>query len=768
MSAQGTNVVVDVAAAPDAGTTLLNDDTIGVESSPIATQYVDSALRDLVITPGSRTIEDFLKKPSRLASGSLSATDSGKLFEIDPFLSLYNTTQKGGKLRGVYLFRADVVITLQINAVRFQAGRYILAFIPSFGNGDTTWSNYKYRMHTANLTTVTQLPHVEIDLAQQTHVTLRLPFVSVYTHLIPGQTTSTSPLTFGSLFMVPYWPLIPGSADNTAPYTVWGHFDNIELGSVALPQSGYTIGQKEARAMGVGRVSAVAAKIAKSATVLGAVPMLAPATSVVSWLADLTGQVARVWGYSKPMVQNAPSRMHRSILPYAQNVDQSVTSQSLALVSDNEVVINSGVSGTAIDEMSFDFIKGVYAFSGNLSWTTLLPADSLLGTFAHNPSTYSYAFGKGVTMVPVAFLQTFFRMWRGGLKFRFKLIKTEFHSGRLRVSYSPGYQVVPTLGSVSDLDILHQEIIDIRDTSEFEFVIPYVSPELYTRSGTASGALFIHVLDPLVAPSTVSSTVPILVEVAGAPDLEFAIPENTKYEPYSPVVPMSGYTISPAVNLGAASGDNNKPAAIAVGEKITSFRQLLRKFRPIAETAFVYTAGQTLVVHPFMTSLVTQTVSNTGPLVRGEAYADEYSLVSQCYGVASGGVVVRIGPLVPGSTYAVKLSEDSTTTNYLWYTASRFNTDGIRTMTYAGVEGILDYVIPSYNRLIARQVHKQATCGGTLSQVSANGTNGLRIEVQNQSNNGSYEFGTISRTFGEDANFGFFLGVPPLVLQSTL
>lgn len=766
MSAQGTNTVVDVAAAPDAGTTLLNDDTVGVESSPIAPRYVDFALRDLVTTPGSRTIEDFLRKPTRLASGSLSATDTGKLFEIDPFLSLYNTSQKGGKLRGVYLFRADVIITLQINAVRFQAGRYILAFIPSFGNGDTTWSNYKYKMHTANLTTVTQLPHVEIDLAQQTHVTLRLPFVSVYTHLMPGQTTSTSPLTFGSLFMVPYWPLIPGSADNLAPYTVWGHFDNIELGSVALPQSGYSIGQKEAKAMGVGPVSSVAAKVAKTATVLGEVPMLAPATSVVGWLADLTGRVARVWGFSKPMVQNAPSRVHRTILPYAANTDQSVTSQSLALVSDNEVVVNSGVSGSAVDEMSFDYIKGVYAFSGNLSWTTLLPADSLLGTFAHNPSTYSYVFGKGVTMVPVAFLQTFFKMWRGGLKFRFKLVKTEFHSGRLRITYSPGYHVVPTLGSVSDLDILHQEIIDIRDTAEFEFVVPYVSPELYTRSGVPTGALFIHVLDPLVAPSTVSSTVPILVEVAGADDLEFAIPANTKYEPYAPVVPMSGYTINPAVKLGATSGDPNKPATIAVGEKIVSFRQLLRKFRPIAETSFVYTAGSTLIVHPFMTSLVTQTGSNTGPLVRGEAYADDFALISQCFGVASGGVIVRIGPLVSGSTYAVKLTEDNTTVNYMAYTASRFNTDGARTLSYAGVEGILDYAIPAYNRLLARQVHKQATCGPVLAQVSADGANGVRIEVQNQSNNGSYEFGTVSRTLGEDGNFGFFLGVPPLVLNS--
>lgn len=768
MSAQGTNVAVEVAAAPDAGTTMLMDDTIGYESQPTSISYVDESVRALVLTPGSRTIEEFLRKPSRLASGSLSATDTGKLFEIDPFLSLYNTSQKGGKLRGIYLFRADVVITLQINAVRFQAGRYILAFMPSFGNGDTTWSNYKYKMHTANLTTITQLPHVEIDLAQQTHVTLRLPFVSAYTHLLPSQTTSASPLTFGSLFMVPYWPLIPGSADTVAPYTVWGHFENIELGSVALPQSGYSIGQKEAKAMGVGPVSAITEKVSKTATILGSVPMLAPATSVVGWISDLTGQVAKVWGFSKPLVQDAPSRVSRQVLPYAAVTDQSITSQPLALVSNNEVVVNSGVSGSKIDEMSFDFIKGVYAYTGNLTWTTSQVADTLLTSLAHDPSTYSYVFGKGFTMAPVAFLQLFFRQWRGGLKFRFKMVKTEFHSGRLRVSYSPGYGASPTVGSISDLDILHQEIIDVRDCSEFEITVPYVSPQIYTKSGVSVGALFIHVLDPLVAPSTVSSTVPIIVEVSGAPDLEFAIPANINYEPYAPVVPMSGYSINPPISLGSASGDHNKPAAIAVGEKINSFRQLLRKFRPIDETSFVYVAGQTLVIRPFLTALVTQTVSNVGPLTRGESYADDYALVSQCYGIASGGMVIRVGPLVQGSSYAVKLNEDVTSSAFMNYTNSRFTPGGMRLLSFSSVEGVLDYVVPAYNRLLGRQVHKQAVCGAVFTQSTSAGTNGLRLEIQNQSNNGSYEFGTLSRSIAEDANLGYFLGVPPLVLTSTV
>lgn len=765
MSAQGTNIVVSSGEAPDAGTAHFNDDTIGEVSTPVGSSTVVSTLRSLVLTPGSRTIEDFLSKPSRLASGNLSASDTGKLFEIDPYLTLYNTGQKGGKLRGVYLIRADVVVTLQINAVRFQAGRYILAFMPSFGSNDSTWTA-KYRMHTANLTTVTQLPHVEIDLAQQTHVTLRIPYVSAYTHLLPGQTNSSSPIAFGALFMVPYWPLIPGSADNLAPYTLWGHFENVELGSVALPQSGYSIGQREAKQAGVGPVSAVAAKVQKTASVLGQIPFLAPATSMVSWLSGITGDVAKVWGFGKPLVQNAPERYHRSIVPYAAVTDQFVTSQPIGLVSTNEVVINNGAAGKEIDEMSFDFIKSTYAYVGNLNWLTSNTADTLLTTLAHRPANYSFGFGKGNVMTPVAFLQTFFKVWRGGLKFRFKLVKTEFHSGRLRISYSPNYQNNATVGSYSDVDMLHQEIVDIRDTSEFEVHIPYISPELYTSDGKVVGTLFIHVVDPLVAPSTVASNVPILVEVAGAPDLEFAIPSNNFWEPYSPVTPMSGYSISEPITLGVVGGDHNIPSTIAIGEKITSFRQILRRLNPMTPTSLSIAIGDDLVVWPYMTSLVTQTTSNTGPLVRGEVYADLFSLVSSCYGLSSGGVVVRAGPLNSGSIYGVRMTLDTNVTAVQYNTAGKFNPDGIRLVASGAVEGFLDMAVPSYHRLLARINSRQATNGSQVQPYDL-GANTLRLELQNLTTTTVKDFTIVSRTLGEDGNFSFWLGVPPIVLTST-
>lgn len=52
------------------------------------------------------------------------------------------------------------------------------------------------------------------------------------------------------------------------------------------------------------------------------------------------------------------------------------------------------------------------------------------------------------------------------------------------------------------------------------------------------GTLQVSVLDPLICPATVSTTVPILIEVCGGPDFELAVPVAVK----SDLVPTYVYT----------------------------------------------------------------------------------------------------------------------------------------------------------------------------------------------------------------------------------
>ena len=157
-------------------TTKFADDTIGQGAQPVAqgSEFITG-----LIAGSSQTIVDFLERPSVVSYGSFTTADVGLLFIADAVELL--STNKKSKLQNIYTLKFDVQVTLQVNADRFQQGRYILAWLPtgggtspSIGGANLQWRN----MHICNLTKITQLPHVEIDLATQTHVTLTIPWTT--------------------------------------------------------------------------------------------------------------------------------------------------------------------------------------------------------------------------------------------------------------------------------------------------------------------------------------------------------------------------------------------------------------------------------------------------------------------------------------------------------------------------------------------------------------------------------------------------------------
>jgi len=77
------------------------------------------------------SIKFYLAKPIKVATGLLSATDvPGTFTKYGVFDVLKTNPLYYNKLVGSFSFRADTVVTLQVNANRFQAGRYILAYLP--------------------------------------------------------------------------------------------------------------------------------------------------------------------------------------------------------------------------------------------------------------------------------------------------------------------------------------------------------------------------------------------------------------------------------------------------------------------------------------------------------------------------------------------------------------------------------------------------------------------------------------------------------------
>nr|QDH89036.1 MAG: hypothetical protein H2BulkLitter1237_000001 [Picornavirales sp.] len=765
-------------------TTYFQDDTPGeVAQIPVPTD-VSSDLLSTVDVSGSKNIIDFLKKPTRLDSGSFTTTDSGKLSVRDPWQYLTVTSVKSYKLIGTYMLRADMIIVLNVNAVRFQTGRYILAWCPS-GGVEAGDEGYKamYRMHTANLMTITQLPHVELDLAKQTHVELRIPFTSIYTHHVINQTVSAYQ-GMGYVFIYPYAALQAGSGDNTANWTMWARMDNITLSGAAMNQMAPSVARQEQIAAGVGPVSTVLTKIGKAASVMGEIPLLSSAMSTVSWTSSVLARAANVFGFSKPIALAAPDRIVRTSVPFIAVADQVSTAQPLSLVSTNELKVHSGVGRTNQDEMAIDFIKTKYCYFATLTWSASDITDTVLASYDHDPSQYLSTYGKGFVFSPISLLAYRFRQWRGSLRYRIKFVKNEFYSGRLMITYTPQSYTVATFYSASASEYAWREIVDVRDVSEFDFCVPYVSSNLYTPLNQRSGKVTIAVLDPLVCPNTVPSNVPIIVEVAGGEDLEFAVPAAGDLQPYVPATVQcdwpggiarlqSGYTEFPCYYFGEAKTKNSiDPAATAVGEKAESIRQLMKRFtwNKVYSTFTPGAAFRTLYVTPFLITPLVQITNNTTTLVYSTFYADPITLWSTMYTFSSGSVrlIVNGTNTYNKDIWYVGIDERTTAVYDLAeWSATAPSYTNVHHLADLAIDGMIDVQVPGYNKYIARANASQIV-STQYAIAQRTPTNTITVSIGNSAPGDSnirplYPH----RMAGEDFSLSGWLGTVPMVWSGT-
>lgn len=770
------------------GTTHLLNDTSVISSSRVERTDVLAPLYKSVSQMGSQDIANFLAKPFRLKSGSFATTDSTVL---DLFRLPHDLWTSGNnpvayyKLLGVNLIKADIVITLVVNAVRFQQGRYILAFCPTGGYSiDTPNATAFYRAHACNLMQVSQLPNVQIDLATQTTAQIVIPYSSAFTHYKYNTTDSTRSPSAGFLWIQPMAALVAGSGPSTCPYTLWASIENPVFSGATIAQSGFKITKKpiikgEQEASGVGPISGPLHRLSTATGILSEIPLLSSVTAPVSWVADVLARSAKAMGLSKPLVLNPPQRVARNALAYIASADGGSNAVPISLASTNEVVVHSGVSATNVDEMSIDFIKSQYAYYSTTSWSGSAVAGDQLMSLGCNPFNYYQATSIYYTFAPVTMLARNFRYWRGGLKFRFKLVKTEFHSGRLVVAFLPWDRKVtgaPTV-TLANTDYLVREIVDIRTTSEFEVCVPYVSTDLYQQSSfdNIPGYLYVFVLDALVAPSSVSSSISIITEVAGAPDLEFAVPGGEDWDVFVPPVVQSGFSVFQCEDLGADSS-TIVPSTVAIGEKVTSIRQVLKKvaFNKPVSTLPTPAAGESLKIFPFMLHATNQFGSAAGIIYRGAYFTDCFTKWSMCYAMASGSVRLVVNPTGNSSKFLdVFMDVDpatATPSDVSVYNSTDVARDAFYVPVNTDIDGYAHVQVPAYNRLIARPtpslLTNQTVVGAwAAGNPSANlGANFLQVTVRasdyTASSQDAFKW---CRSVGDDFNLSYWCGTVPML-----
>jgi hypothetical protein len=268
------------------------------------------------------------------------------------------------------------------------------------------------------------------------------------------------------------------------------------------------------------------------------------------------------------------------------NVDAPENIHKLTLDSKAEVTIDPRVTGlSAEDEMNLLNLvqKESYLTSFNFSSTHAL--NDLLWQCRVNPSLHG-TFQKEIHPTSMAFFMNYFNSWQGSIKFRFQIIKSNFHQGRIIVRYDPN-----SFGNaVVNYNVNYSRVVDISEEDDFEIVVgwgqkePFLSvpsmdasnnwfsnslPRLPIDSNREhNGVLEVNVVNELVSPLQ-NQSISVNVYVSMCEDAKFADPVQQRlnaYHLWPEVEPLMGQSGMELKESGEGYCDD-KPGE---SEKITT------------------------------------------------------------------------------------------------------------------------------------------------------------------------------------------------------
>jgi hypothetical protein len=758
---------------------------IAIKSDPF------TSLRNGLSSLPIEDIKTFLARPIFLANFNLTTatvigTDVMSFSFPDVLTGKYvagvltgGTPMVKDKISGFLGFRADIVFKLMINANSFQQGLLLIHWVPfdsALTQEAACWN--------ANFTTKTQHHRVLADISCDSEVELRIPFS--YPSLFYNLVLNGQVVNMGTIYVTLYSVLANGTSGSVdVELSAYASFENLSLMGPVYPvaQSGPVVLSSKRAPQDNERVSAgtTTGKFIDNILTLGtdtmsSIPVLSNFTGVLEWAKKLNKSTAAYFGYSTPILNNVQTSVFPLDKQYWNNCDVPRIGYNMGMKSNNDIGLLPGGGGTDLDEMSLHFIKQKFAylshftFSGTAGNGTI---DNRLFTQTLNPSLFSTQGTVGAitytTYVPFAYLSRMFQFWRGSIIFRFIVVKTQYHSGRLMFVYNPGVTGtgVPSVNTTSGSNQYSMRtLMDIRESNTFEITVPFVSPDVWINSNGLCGTVSVVVVNPLRYPSTVASSVDVIVEVAAGPDFSYAVPQPLAQAPFCPTAQSGCVALNSTVGGSTVIDNNDEAYYYCIGEDVTSTRQILTRMTPLVPLTAA--AGGFFSIIP--TALFGQSPALAGGANQASVMrADVMSHIGLCYSLMRGSVNVTpdtdASDAVANTLYSLVIHDFGNGAVYDVGTQYRGTTYGYgsvvnSTMLSSSVTPHPVYKVPFYGRNPYALVH--GYFGPVLVGIANSNAYSTYTRIYISYTNVNHT-PIINRSIGDDFQFSNFVACPPLV-----
>jgi hypothetical protein len=542
---------------------------------------------------------------------------------INPWGLYFSNTRVLNRVTTYNLLRANLHVKVVINGNGFYYGRAVAAY-GAFDN--STYDALSLDTALADFTQWSQRPKIFIDPTNSMGGEMIIPF-----HDFQNNSWVQNG---GWSFLGQLWlrsiNILKHANEGTDPVTVsiYAWAEEVELsvltskdaGTLA-PQSGEEV--DEANAKGI--ISGPATTIAKYSAYLKSVPVIGPYATATSKAAGVTADIAKLFGYSRPPMTKAPDPYRPTCVSSLANTTVPDVVNKLSVDDKQELTIDPCIAGYGEhDPLSIKAIASRESYLTTFNWamstsaegTTKSPTTGLIWNCRVDPTVWNTT-GSAFLFPACAAAALPFEFWTGTMKFRFQIVCSSFHKGRIKVVYDPNDVQANEYNTnyLKVIDIAEEQDVTIevgigRPTTLLKHSEPGVDPVTNMYNTTplthsdqlGNGVISIFVVNELTSPNSVANNdIQINVYVSMGDDFEVFVPyphfQNFVFKPqsgeeFTPQSGTEGSTVPEAENTGEPNAPTKMMSEqIAVpsytlpstnlvftGESIMSFRTMLKRY----------------------------------------------------------------------------------------------------------------------------------------------------------------------------------------------
>nr|ASG92526.1 putative structural protein [Picornavirales N_OV_001] len=518
-------------------------------------------------------------------------------FQINPYNLIVSNSFIGDKIANYMGLRSGLKIQIRVNATPFHFGSILVSYVPFHDiRRSTSLAPDQGLARLCQLSSTTH--HAVLPLSGSSSVELDIPYIyfkdfinlrGEFTGTGARDSSATTLSNVGTLFFTFISPLRNAST-STSDVTL-STFASLIDPHVSLPttQSG-EFAEKP--------VSTIASAVVKGAGYASRFRALRPFAKATSDVFTAVGSVANLFGWSRVDSVADPMPMRPEFFGNLSVVDRKELSQPLALDSKCELAVSPDTVRLSLgDELTFDSLcsRDAIIHTSSVSVPSVPRSFDLWVPVSPFVQVVSVGGGNPVTMPPCAIPAQFFRYWRGNMRYKLRMVKSQVHTGRLQIRHDA---LVASSGTASDITQVKTTLWNLGDSDEIEICVPWVRDRQFlpmhhstsvknhvvSVAPIAQNELngFLHITNITDIICSSNSTSPLTIVISVSMDSpEFAGPRD-----------VSDFSAMPATQSGEEPCEQDMSGClqptdnlIYMGEKIHSMRALMKRY-------YYYSFGQ--------------------------------------------------------------------------------------------------------------------------------------------------------------------------------